>query len=260
MPELPEVATYQKYFHHTALHKKVSGIEIEDERVVLGSPENFTDSLKGQTFEATDRIGKYMFIKLSGGQWLSMHFGMTGRLKYFKDKEDQHRFTKVLFSLNNGYHLAFICPRILGRVGITEDPAVYRKEKKLGEDALKISLEEFKEQMNGRKGLLKPLLMNQKVVAGLGNWIVDDILYQTGMHPERSAADLSDEQVKTIYDKMQYILKTAISLDAHYRDFPDHFLITHREEGAKSPVYGDQIIRTVVGGRGTYLSPGGQPA
>ncbi len=258
MPELPEVATYQKYFHYTALHKKVTQVEIEDERVVRGDPEDFSKALKGQTFEDTDRIGKYLFVKLSGGQWMSMHFGMTGSLKYFKDEEDRHRFTKVMFSLDNGYHLAFVCPRILGRVGITDNPATYRKEKKLGEDALKVSLEEFRDQFSGRTGLLKPLLMNQKFVAGLGNWIVDDILYQTGLHPEMPADQLNDGQVKVVYEKMQYIVETAIELEARYHDFPDHFLITHREEGAKSRLYQGKITRMVVGGRGTYICPEGQ--
>lgn len=258
MPELPEVATYQKYFHYTALHKKVTGVAVEDERVVLGTTDELRDALVGQQFEDTDRIGKYLFVRLSSGGWMSLHFGMTGRLKYFKDKEDQHRFTKVLFSLDNGYHLAFVCPRILGRVGVTDDPAVYRKEKKLGEDALKISLEEFREQFTGRTGLLKPLLMNQRFVAGLGNWIVDDILYQTGLHPEMPADQLNDEQVKVVYEKMQYIVETAIELEARYHDFPEHFLITHREEGAKSTLYQGEITRMVVGGRGTYICPEGQ--
>lgn len=258
MPELPEVATYQKYFHYTALHKKVTDVSVEDERVVLGSVDELTEALVGQKFEDTDRIGKYLFIRLSSGQWLSLHFGMTGRLKYFKDKEDQHRFTKVLFSLDNGYHLSFVCPRILGRVGITDSPAAYRKEKKLGEDALKLSLEEFRETMSGRTGLLKPLLMNQKVVAGLGNWIVDDILYQTGLHPKIPANQLRDDQIKAIYDKMQYIVETAIELEARYHDFPDHFLITHREEGASSTIYKGNITRMVVGGRGTYICTDGQ--
>jgi len=258
MPELPEVATYEKYFHYTALHKKVTRVTVEEERVVLTTPEQLSEALTGQTFEATDRIGKHLFVKLSSGQWMSLHFGMTGRLKYFKDKEDQHRFTKVLFSLDNGYHLAFVCPRILGRVGITDDPAAYRKQKRLGEDALKISLEAFQQKLSGRKGLIKPLLMNQNIVAGLGNWIVDDILYQTGLHPETPANALDDEKISLIYEKMQYIINTAIELEARYDDFPAHFLITHREEGARSTRYDGDIIRMVVGGRGTYICPEGQ--
>lgn len=258
MPELPEVATYQKYFQYTALHKKVTDVEVEDERVVLGTADELREALVGQQFEDTDRIGKYLFVRLSSGQWMSLHFGMTGRLKYFKDPEDRHRFTKVMFSLNNGYHLSFVCPRILGRVGITDTPAAYRKKKKLGEDALKISLEEFAGTLSHRKGLIKPLLMNQKVVAGLGNWIVDDILYQTGLHPETPANQLSEEQLKTIYEKMQYIVETAIALEARYHEFPDHFLITHREEGASSTLYKGKITRMVVGGRGTYICPDGQ--
>ncbi|WPP48581.1 Fpg/Nei family DNA glycosylase [Catalinimonas niigatensis] len=258
MPELPEVATYQTYFHHTALHKKVTDVVVEDDRVLLLPTETLREELKGQTFESTDRIGKHLFVQLSGGKYLSIHFGMTGRLKYFKDKEDAPRFTKVLFSLDDGFHLAFSCPRILGRIGITSDLAEFGKKKKLGEDALKISRENFVKKLSGKKGLIKPLLMNQATVAGLGNWIVDDMLYQAGIHPETTAAQLTEEDIMRLYEKMHYIIKIAIEMEIRYDDFPDHFLITHREEGAKSTLYDGEIIRLVVGGRGTYICPQGQ--
>ncbi|MEK6476465.1 DNA-formamidopyrimidine glycosylase family protein [Catalinimonas sp. 4WD22] len=258
MPELPEVAMCQKYFHHTALHKKVIDVEVEDERVILLSVEKLQEALRGNTFESTDRKGKHLFIKLSSDQYLNMHFGMTGRLKYFKDKEDTPRFTKVLFSLDDGFYLAFVCPRILGRVGITEEIEAYSKKKKLGEDALKISQESFMKKIVGKKGLIKPLLMNQRTVAGLGNWIVDDMLYQSAIHPETPANQLSEEEIKLLYEKMQYIIKTAIEMEARYDDFPGHFLITHREEGAKSNLYKGKIERLVVGGRGTYICREGQ--
>ncbi len=258
MPELPEVAIYQQYFHHTALHKKVTGVEVEDERVILLPVETLREELKGQTFESTDRIGKQLFIKLSRGKYLSMHFGMTGRLKYFKDKEDRPRFTKVLFSLDDGFHLAFICPRILGRIGITDHPETFGKKKKLGQDALKISQEDFVKKVSGKKGLIKPLLMNQRTVAGLGNWIVDDMLYQCGIHPETPANHLDEKQINQLYEKMRYIIQTTIDLEARYDDFPVHFLITHREEGADSTLYNGKIIRLVVGDRGTYICPEGQ--
>ncbi|MDF9800008.1 formamidopyrimidine-DNA glycosylase [Catalinimonas alkaloidigena] len=258
MPELPEVAMYQKYFHHTALHKKVTDVEVEDERVILLAVDKLRASLKGNTFESTDRIGKYLFIRLSNNQYLSMHFGMTGRLIYFKDKEDTPRFTKVLFFLDDGFHLAFVCPRILGRVGITDEPQAFGKKKKLGQDALKISREDFVKKISGKKGLIKPILMNQRTVAGLGNWIVDDMLYQAGIHPETVASQLGEAQVSLLFDKMQYIIKTAIDNEARYDDFPAHFLITHRNEGAKSNLYDGHIERMVVGGRGTYICPAGQ--
>lgn len=258
MPELPEVATYQKYLHHTALHKTITGVEIDEARVVLGDPAIFADKLTGQTLEATDRVGKHLFVRLSSGQWLTLHFGMTGRLHYFRDAEDRHRFTKVLLALDDGYQLAFVCPRILGRVGVTDDPVAFSQGKKLGEDALKVSLVGFADKLSGRKGLIKPILMNQSVVAGLGNWIVDDILYQTAVHPKTPANKLDEDTVRRIYEKMRYIIETAIKLEAHYHEFPDHFLITHREEGEKSTLYDGHIVRMVVGGRGTYICPEGQ--
>jgi len=258
MPELPEVATFEKYLRHTALHKKITEVEVEDERVVLCTADELREGLIGQTFEQTQRIGKHLLISLSSGQYLSMHFGMTGRLRYFKDREDTPRFTKVLFSLEDGYHLGYVCPRILGRLGLTSDVQAYSKKKKLGEDALKISHESFAKKLKKRKGLIKPILMNQSVVAGLGNWIVDDMLYQTGLHPETPMAALEETHIKLLYDKMQYIIRTAIDLETRYDEFPEHFLITHREEGAKSTLYDGDIIRTVVNGRGTYICPVGQ--
>ncbi|MEM6846295.1 MAG: hypothetical protein AAF632_29050 [Bacteroidota bacterium] len=128
-----------------------------------------------------------------------------------------------------------------------------KNDKNLGPDARVVSWEEFQAQMEGRTGLIKPLLMNQSFVAGLGNWIVDDILYQAGIHPERHANELDEGEVRSIFDKMKYILETAIELESRYKDFPDDFLVTYR--WSKNQHRQEEINLEIlkVGGRSTYI-------
>ena len=256
MPELPEVATYQKLFEQAALHRKVVSVAVHEPRVVLVSPETLAERLMGQTFVGTKRIGKQLSVELSGGAWLTLHFGMTGSLRYYRDREDTPRFAKVVWSLDDGFFVAFCCPRILGRVGVADDLEAFRKKKKLGEDAQRITQEAFGQRLAGRKGLIKPLLLNQRVVAGLGNWIVDEILYQAKVHPMTPANQLSESDVARMYDKMQHVLETAIRHEARYEDFPRDFLVTYRWlERDGHPLQQKNIERIVVGGRSTYYCP-----
>ncbi len=255
MPELPEVATYQKHFSHAALHQKVVSLEVYEPRMVRVDTDALAEGVVGRTLVDTDRIGKHLLVKLDNDAWLTLHFGMTGSLQYFRDRDEAPRFTKLLFGLSDGW-MAFRCPRILGRVGLTDDLEAFRKERKLGQDALKISLADFRERWSGRKGLVKPLLLNQAFVAGLGNWIVDEMLYQAHIHPETPANLLSEETITTLYEKMRYILETAVKHEARYEDFPQDFLVTYRWLDRKNhPLQQKNIERIVVGGRGTYYCP-----
>lgn len=256
MPELPEVATYQKFFEQAALHRRVTSVAVHEPRVVLLSPETLEQLLVGQTFVSTKRIGKQLFVELSGGAWLTLHFGMTGSLRYFRDPEDTPRFAKVVWGLDDGFFVAFCCPRILGRVGIADDLEAFRKRRKLGTDAQRITREEFSQRLAGRKGLIKPLLLKQSLVAGLGNWIVDEMLYQAKVHPMTPANQISESGVALIYEKMQHVLETAIRHEARYEDFPQDFLVTYRWlERDGHPLQQKNIERMVVGGRSTYYCP-----
>jgi len=253
MPELPEVATYKKYFDLAATGRRVTEVEVVEPRVVTVSPEELQQAVVGQRWEETKQVGKHLLVKLSEGGWMTVHFGMTGSLRSFKDREDAPRFTKVLFALDDGFFLSFRCPRILGRIGLAEDTDSYQRAKKLGPDALTVSWEEFQGILDGRTGLIKPLLMNQSTVAGLGNWIVDDILYQAAIHPEKRANELTEDEVRAIFNKMKYILETAIELESRYEDFPDDFLVTYR--WSKNQHRQDEINLEIlkVGGRSTYI-------
>lgn len=253
MPELPEVETFKKYFDATALHQKVAEVETDDP-VVLNDPEDvIREQVVGEAFEKTERIGKHLFVKLSSGKVLVFHFGMTGHLKYFKDREDTPKFTQILFRFQEGYHLAFIIKRKFARLGLAESIEKYVAQKKLGKDALALKLSEFKEVLQKRKAPVKSVLMDQSFAAGIGNWIADDILFQASIHPEVPANELGEEKIKEAYKKMQDILKLAIAKEANYDEFPDYYLVNHRSKKGKCPECGTPLELIKVGGRSTYF-------
>ena len=123
MPELPDVEVFKHYLDSTALYQKISSAEVKNEKV-LGdaSARELERALGGKEFESTRRHGKYLLVELDGGGWLLLHFGMTGYLKYFKDMEDEPPHDRFLVTFDNGFHLAFDCQRMLGKVDLVGKP------------------------------------------------------------------------------------------------------------------------------------------
>lgn len=255
MPELPEVERFRQYFEGTALHQKVVKVEVADAGVLSCSQEELKAVAEKHTFDMTDRIGKYLFLGTSAQKVLMIHFGMSGSLKYYRD--DPPRFGRVTFHLENGFHLAFDCPRKFGRIDIADNVKAYQTKKKLSTDAYKMTWEEFEQNLAGRKALIKPLLLNQQIAAGVGNWIADDILFQARVHPETRANELTKEELHLIYEKMQAILHTAVGLEANYHVYPAHYFIHRRgwtdQDTEYCPNCGTKVSYIKVGGRATYL-------
>ncbi|UZO82330.1 DNA-formamidopyrimidine glycosylase [Aquimarina sp. ERC-38] len=256
MPELPEVYGYQQYLENTALHQKIVAFDCRDARLLKKPLADFETSLIGSEFTGTQRIGKYLFVKTSGKKIVLMHFGMTGKPTYYKEAEDRPKFGHIVLTFENGFHFAFENKRKFGRWDLVDTIEAYQKEHKLSKDTRDISLEEFKAALRNRKTAIKKVIMDQSVTAGVGNWIADDVLYQAQIHPEKNVADLSEEEIIRVYTKLQYVIETAIDLEAHYEDFPEQFMMRKRREiGADCHYTNGKIEKIVVGGRSTYYSP-----
>ena len=142
------------------------------------------------------------------------HFGMTGSFHYYKDPEDQPKYAQVIFAFDNSFKLAYISRRKLGWLDIADSVQEYVQKIKLGEDALSIGFEDFYNKINRGKSFIKPRLMDQKLMEGVGNWIADEILYQSKIHPESLIQKLTNADFEVMYQKMQEVLKTAVKLDA----------------------------------------------
>ncbi|MDX1472157.1 MAG: DNA-formamidopyrimidine glycosylase family protein [Flavobacteriaceae bacterium] len=255
MPELPEVYGYQTYIESTILHKPIIDMDCRDNRLLRKPINQFEKYLVGKEFTGTKRIGKYLFLKTNGEKTLLIHFGMTGKPKYYKHKDERPKYAHIVLTLGNGFHFAFENRRKLGRWDLVDSIEEYRKENNLSKDAKELTFKEFKSSLENRKTDIKKILMDQSIAAGVGNWIADDILYQAKIHPKKPVTELSEKEIKTIYEKMQHVLDTAIELDAHYKSFPDYFFKNSRKEGADCPCGKGKVEKIKVGGRTTYFCP-----
>ena len=260
MPELPDVEVFRRYIDSTSLHQKIESVEVRDGRILGGvSARELQSALKGRTFESTRRHGKNLFVVLDGGGWLLMHFGMTGDLEYFEDRDLDPPHDRVLISFDNGYHLAFQDQRMFGRVDLVEDPESFVREKKLGPDSLELDPASFRERFEGRKGSVKAALMNQQVLAGVGNIYSDEILFQARLHPETRIEQLDDAALQKLFEEPRRVLETAIEREANSQELPDHFLLPHRREGERCPRSNGEIRSLKAAGRTAYYCPVCQP-
>ncbi|MCY7351492.1 MAG: DNA-formamidopyrimidine glycosylase [Cytophagaceae bacterium] len=274
MPELPEVETYRRYFEETCLFQPIANLFVEDRKLLTTDYDTLLVGLRDRSFIGTKRVGKNLFVQLDGlpdgessdgltAPWLHLHFGMTGDLAYFRDVEDTPRFARILFFFQNGFKLAFICPRKFERVGLIDTPEAYLLRKKIGKDGLEISVEELAEKFRRKAAPIKPVLMDQATVAGLGNWIVDEVLFQARLHPERRANNLTPDEVARLHGAIQLVLTTAITQEAQYSRFPTSFLIHAREWDSSPypeanahrscPACRGELTVKQVGGRTTYF-------
>ncbi|HUP60416.1 MAG TPA: DNA-formamidopyrimidine glycosylase family protein [Thermoanaerobaculia bacterium] len=261
MPELPEVETYKRYFAKHALHQRIARVDVRDERILADiRKETFAGRLKGREFTETLRHGKHLFCRVTGQPgnratapaptWLHLHFGMTGDLAYYRAPEPPPRFAKIVFEFDGGGRLAFEDMRLFGLANLVDDPDAFIRERGLGPDPLDLDSRAFARLLDKRRGAIKSLLMSQEIIAGLGNLYVDEILFQTNIHPRRPAGRLRDAETRALFTTMRRILRTAIE-----RDLPPRSLFHHREEGERCPRCGGTLRRTVVFGRTTYFCP-----
>jgi formamidopyrimidine-DNA glycosylase len=256
MPELPDVETFRRYLESTVLRKKVKGVDVKSLQILDGvSADKLCEKLVSKEFLGARRYGKYLFANVEDEFWLVFHFGMTGSLKYFKEMEDEPEHDRFLITFENGFHLAFDCQRKFGRIAVTPKVEDYIKKKRLGADALEVDFKSFKRLLESRRGSAKSTLMNQQVIAGVGNIYSDEILYQSGIHPKTKMNTLSEDNLKSIFSNMKRILKIAIEHRANPDELPGTYLIPNRSEGAKCPKCSGEVKTLKMNGRTAYFCP-----
>ena len=266
MPELPEVETYRRYLEETSLQQVIEAIDVEDHKLLTTDYATLTENLIGRSFVGTRRVGKNLFVLTDKKNVIvRMHFGMTGDLAYYHSSLDRPRHARIVFYFRGGYNLGFVCPRKFERVGLVENINDFLKSKKIAADGLEISAEDLSKNLRKRKSTIKPVLLDQSTVAGIGNWIVDEVLFQAKIHPERLSNSLNDTEIMAIHTAIGFVLKTAIEHEANYALFPTNFLI-HTREWAASPHNDPErhklcpcglavVAQSRVGGRATYFCP-----
>ena len=261
MPEYPEVELMKQYCDSTSLHQEIKSVDLREKIILEGDTiKDFERGLKGRSFASTHRHGKYLFLELDKGGWVVLHFGMTGDLQYFKDKEEEPDYVKLLIEFTNGYHLGLIMPRKLGVVGHVQDVEDYIQSKNLGPDVMAddFDLDAFLNVLEGRRGMIKSAMMNQKIMAGVGNVYSDEILFQARVHPKAKVNDLDRETLGRIFDCLKDVLGTLVEIRLERDKLPRNYLLPVREEGAKCPYCQGDVKNIKVSGRSAYFCPGCQ--
>jgi len=264
MPELPEVECWgRRVAEKHCLGRTIRAVYAKpDERIVIDgvSPRKFASALKGRRVEACHRRGKQMWWTLSdGGPSPLWHFGMTGAFRHYDKVADRPKFLKVELTLDDGTRFGFVDPRRFGRIRLVDDPLNQPPLCELGPDAHHElpTTAWFVKQLARRKTAIKALLLNQSFLAGIGNWIADEVCYQSKLAPQRIANELSPDEIKRLRAKLKHILQKACDWEADYTHFPQTWLFHHRWGKNEDALTGrgEEIAFDVVGGRTTAWVP-----
>lgn len=284
MPELPEVETIVQDLKKCLLNQRVKEVEIYLPKIIKkGKSKDFKKILEGNSFQNIIRRGKFIIIKLThGDEYIIVHLRMTGQLIYINRdvivagghslKNDQFELpskqTHLIIHFQDDSKLFYNDQRQFGYWQIIKAPALKKIEEKLGIEPLgpKFTFNNLQKLFQGRKGRIKPFLLNQKYIAGLGNIYVDESLFQAKVHPLRPLNSLTKEEIKKIHQAVLKILKQAIYYRGttfnSYRDSLGRqgnfskFLKVYQKEGEKCPQCHQILIKKIrVGGRGTRYCP-----
>ncbi len=259
MPELPDVATFRHRFDATARGHRVEHTTVTDTRILEDvSRQQLAQRLHGRRLDGARRHGKYLFVRAGDAVWLVLHFGMTGELLYDEDSD----YARLVLDLDHDHRLLYTSRRMLGRVGFTDDVDAFVADHGLGPDAASDDLdaEAFVSRIGGRSGMIKSTLMDQSLVAGLGNVYSDEILFQAGVHPRRRTDTLDTDELRALYRVMRRVLRVTTDHHADPGTFPRGYLTPRREDGAACPRCDDRIETCTVSGRTSYVCPQCQPA
>jgi formamidopyrimidine-DNA glycosylase len=254
----------------------VRQVEVTGMRSIRRHPnkKHFIGKLEGRKITAVQRRGKYLLLRLEGGDILVVHLGMSGQLLRAKGgpKDVAPKHTHVVFTFTQGGQLRFVDPRTFGEMFVTTPDELEEQVPELahlGFDPVDdvMSWTRFGEMLMARKTKLKALLMDQKFVAGIGNIYSDEILWTAGLRYDRSSDKLTSQEVRRLYRAIVETLQDAIKhrgsslADEQYRDLygeTGDYQSQHKvydREGQACRRCRSTIVRVKVNGRSSFLCP-----
>jgi formamidopyrimidine-DNA glycosylase len=266
MPELPEVETIVRQLRARGVEgRKILSVQVNWARTVDPlSVASFSRQLCGATIEKISREGKWMLFSLSSGMTILIHLRMAGSFSMEPGQYDQ-----IVMKLSDGLTLHYRDTRKFGRWRLVDDPQEILG--KLGPDALtrQFTQKYFFDAMRSRHRMIKPLILDQSIVAGLGNIYADEALWEARIHPERLSDSLSGNELMALFKAIRHVLKIGVknrgtSLGdgkTNYRDVEGESG-GHREEvkaygrsGKPCERCGSLLEKIIVAQRGTTFCP-----
>lgn len=277
MPELPEVETVVRGLNATVKGRIIDKVQTNApaSSIVVGESFNgmsFSKILSGKKINGVTRRGKNILINLSDNVTLWAHLKMTGRFLFVPQKSPVQKHDLAIFdfkkeSKHNANHLRFNDTRRFGRLRIYRSPEVlYQKGlKELGPEPLEISLEDFMKLFRRTKRMVKPALLDQSFIAGIGNIYADESLYHSKIHPRKLTNKISAKKLVELHKHINRILTKAIkhmgtSVDNYQgvNGQPGSFqkyLKVYGNDGKPCKICGHKIVREVIGSRSAHYCP-----
>lgn len=273
MPELPEVETVRQTLLEYLPGQVITDVLVTLPRIIK-FPEvaQFVDSIIGRGFRTIDRRGKYLLFRLTGNYTLVIHLRMTGQLRYSTPDQPLPKHTHVVFSLDGGDQLRFTDMRQFGAMYLAPDEeiALVANMTKLGWEPLELfPLIEFIDLLGRRRTKIKNLLLNQQIIAGVGNIYADESLFLAGIHPETPADMLTPEQAAKLHASLIAVLEAGVAMrGTSFSDYVDglgrsgsfqHQLAVYGRRDQPCPRCGGPIERIKLAGRSAHFCPHCQP-
>lgn len=275
MPELPEVETIRTTLDSLLRGRTIAGVDVYWERTI-GHPdiESFRCKSIGQTIASVDRRAKLLVMRLEAGDVLTIHLRMTGELRFHVSATDSSPtpYLRSRFTFVDGSLLDFNDVRKFGRIELLSSEDFRFVSESLGEEPLSTSFspDVLREILRSRSRQIKPLLLDQRVIAGLGNIYADEALFRAGIHPLTSSSTIPEEHVARLHAAIVDVLSEAVEhRGTTLRDYrsglgdrgenQSRLLVYGRGDGSPCLTCGTPLTRTVVGQRGTMFCATCQP-
>jgi len=259
MPELPDVEGFRRVAEHAA-GQQLTDIEVHDSQVLRGiRPQQFRKSLRGAEFGEPWRRGKWLLLPTAAEfPQVALHFGMTGSLLWCARDAEPHKHDRVVFGFADGQLRYRDMRKLTGLHLVRGRAELDELLGELGPDALDASAADYRARLAGSRRSVKSALMDQEVLAGLGNLTVDETLWRARIHPARTTAELSEHEMSRIARRAHTVLRESAKV-ARVPDRPS-WLTGHRDEpDPHCPRCGSALSRGKIAGRTTYHCPRCQP-
>lgn len=273
MPELPEVEYVARQLRETLLGRRFTGVEVRWARSIQGmEPAEFAAGVTGRSVRAVGRRAKYLLLTLDDGRLLIAHRRMSGNLLLRGRGQDEPPYTRVALDVDDGRRLYYTDPRKFGRLALAWPDALPAALAALGPEPLEAAFTPaaLAARLAGSRRAIKAALLDQRVVAGLGNIYADEALFRAQIHPLRAAGSLSQLEVARLHAGIQGALTTGIehggTTFGRYRDINDEagnnleHVEVYQRTGKPCLRCGTPVERITVAQRGTHYCPRCQPA
>ena len=280
MPELPEVATACALLNDVLAGRAISSVEVAEDGIVFDgvAPAAVAKMMEGAIVASVGRIGKFFWLHTANRGDLCMHLGMNGAIvettpgrahvvQYVEatyEASDPRivKYRKISMETEEGRRVMMVDKRRFSRIWYAEEAKRSPRIAALGPDAYEAlpHVSDLASALAKRKTSIKAVLLDQGFVAGIGNWIADEVLYLAGVAPARLASGLSLAEVAALHEAIHDVCKIAVAAGARSDKFPPGWMFHHRWGGAKGTEFieGEAIVRETVAGRTTAWVPSRQ--